>query len=642
MSDFAVIPAAQGLVIRPLNDKLLVRPVADGIEITSEAGLRLSRASDTGTQQTQTKTPITAGKSLFDFSGWRGKPDETFTQTRQRLQQIIVDVPEAERNHARLELARFYFAQGNGEEALALLNLLVKDVPDLRQHADFISLMGASKILAYHADDGLKDLDSPLLTDQPEIELWQAVGEAERRNWFTAEEKFAITEGQLNNYPEPFFSRFNVLAIEAALAVGKDHEGADWLDRLSTAPHLRDIEPAISYLRGVLHAQGGRASAAAAAWEEAKASSDRLYKVRAELALIDLQVANNSLTPAQAADRLEALRFGWRGDDLEVDILHRLGEFYLQAQNVKAGLNSLGQAVQLYPDSPLTSKIKAEMAVAIHDVFLGDLGKKLPTLDVLTIYHQYRALMPTGTEGDAVIRNLAERLVAVDLLDQAGGLLEDLVKNRLQGEEKARVSTRLAAIRLLDHKPDLALTALDMAPADKVSLTMQNERVLLKARALSELHRDEEAMNLLKGNTHPAALMLSADISMHAQNWDQTAKTLLDLIGPPPAPGHTLTASQADWLVRCALATALAGDQTGLDKLAIDYGAAMAGTAQNDTFRVLTQPDKTAQMADIAAAQSRLSEVDMFQGFLNAYRSDKDAAPADKSGAKSATPAQQP
>ena len=68
---------------------------------------------------------------MFDFAGWRGKPGETFTQTRQRLQQTIVDVPERERNRARLELARFYFAQRYGEEAVAMLAYLVRQVPDL-------------------------------------------------------------------------------------------------------------------------------------------------------------------------------------------------------------------------------------------------------------------------------------------------------------------------------------------------------------------------------------------------------------------------------------------------------------------------------------------------------------------------------
>ncbi|MFY9288628.1 MAG: hypothetical protein WAO98_09030, partial [Alphaproteobacteria bacterium] len=105
MADFTILPAAQGLVIKPLTDKITVRTVTDGIEITGEGGLKLSSSADTGAlQQSPQKAKLAAtGKSIFDFAAWRGKPDETFSQTRQRLQQTIVDVPEAERNRARLE-----------------------------------------------------------------------------------------------------------------------------------------------------------------------------------------------------------------------------------------------------------------------------------------------------------------------------------------------------------------------------------------------------------------------------------------------------------------------------------------------------------------------------------------------------------
>jgi len=632
MADFQIWPAAQGMVIKPWHDKLIVRASSDGIEITSDSGLHLSSSTDTGAaqQSTQKARAGVSGKSMFDFALWRGKPSETFTQTRQRLQQTIVDVPERERNRARLEFARFYFARGYGEEALGLLNMLAKDIPDLSSHADFLALLGASKIMAAHPEEGLKDLEASGITDQPEINLWQAVGNAEIRNWVVAEDKFAASEALLAGYPEPFYSRFYVLAIESALAVGNDREGADWLDHLETGEHAIAVNPAIAYLHGVLHAKSGRASAASDSWKEAQASTNHLYKIRAELALIDLGVANKSLTPAQAADRLEALRFGWRGDDLEVDILHRLGQFYIQAHNIKTGLSILAQAVNLYPKSPLTPKIHDEMSQVFHDVFLGELGKNLSPLESLTLYQQYRGtLMPQGSDGIAVIRNLAERLAAIDLMDQAGDLLEDIAKNRLKGEEKGRVAARLAAIRLLDHKPQGALDALDLSIGDFLPGNLQSERTLLRAKALSELHRDDEALGVLSDDSRFPAKLLRADISMHAQKWEEAAKVLLDLVGPAPRAGDTLRDDQADWLVRCALAYASMGDQVGLDKLAIDYGAAMAGTSLNNTFRILVQPEKSGQLRDIAAAQSRITDVDMFQSFLNTYRKPDGAAAAD-------------
>ncbi|MDP9128663.1 MAG: hypothetical protein M3N08_10445, partial [Pseudomonadota bacterium] len=307
MADFEILPAAQGLVLRSLTDKLIVRDVTDGIEITAEGGLHLSTSIDTGASQelAQRAKAAAAGKSMFEFAQWAGKPGETFTQARQRIQQTIVDVPEAERNRARLELARFYFAHGNGEETSALLAYLVKLVPDLAAHADFRALDGAAKIVAWRPDDGLKDFATPALETQPEVELWQAVAQAELRNWKEAEEKFALTEAMLNGYPEPFYSRFSVLSIEAALAMGKDREAADWLDRLENGRHSELAEPAMEYLHGVLDAKAGHAQKAETAWKEVSVSNNSLYRVRAKMALIDLGVSTRSLTPAQAADQLE-------------------------------------------------------------------------------------------------------------------------------------------------------------------------------------------------------------------------------------------------------------------------------------------------------------------------------------------------
>jgi hypothetical protein len=228
--------------------------------------------------------------------------------------------------------------------------------------------------------------------------------------------------------------------------------------------------------------------------------------------------------------------------------------------------------------------------------------------------------MPTGTDGIAVTRNLAERLVAIDLLEQAGDLLEELVRSKLQGEEKGHTSARLAAIRLLDHMPEAAIAGLDLANGESYSPDLQNERVLLRAKAMSEMRKYDEALTLLHDNGSPSAKLLRADITMHAEHWADAAKALIDLVGPPPKAGVALTNDQGDWLVNCAIAFSLAGDQDGLAKLASDYGPAMASMPQNDTFHVLTQPEKEVQLRDIAAAQAKIADVDMFRGFLDSYR----------------------
>src|SRR5207237_256764 len=69
-------------------------------------------------------------------------------------------------------------------------------------------------------------------------------------------------------------------------------------------------------------------------------------------------------------------------------------------------------------------------------------------------------LTPIGRRGDEMIRRLADRLVAVDLLDQAAELLQHQVDHRLQGAARSQVATRLAVVYLMNRKPDRTLAAL--------------------------------------------------------------------------------------------------------------------------------------------------------------------------------------
>ena len=128
--------------------------------------------------------------------------------------------------------------------------------------------------------DGLGELTRPDLKFIPESQLWQAIAEVQLRNWQGAYEKFARTHNLLLTYPEPFYSKFSILAIEAALAADHDREASEWLAQLDMQAHAERINPGLSYLRGVLHSKAGRQQMAEELWKQVVASNDRLYQIR--------------------------------------------------------------------------------------------------------------------------------------------------------------------------------------------------------------------------------------------------------------------------------------------------------------------------------------------------------------------------
>src|SRR5665213_8730 len=113
------------------------------------------------------------------------------------------------------------------------------------------------------------------------------------------------------------------------------------------------------------------------------------------------------------------------------------------------------------------------------------------------MFYDFRDLTPIGRRGDEMIRRLTDRLVSVDLLDQAAELLQHQVDHRLQGAARAQVATRLAVIYLMDRKPDKALKALQLTRIADLSSELRSQRLLLEARALSDLGRHDMALEVI-------------------------------------------------------------------------------------------------------------------------------------------------
>src|SRR5260370_16351885 len=116
-----------------------------------------------------------------------------------------------------------------------------------------------------------------------------------------------------------------------------------------------------------------------------------------------------------------------------------------------------------FPDHPEQAAIQQQLGDSFADIFIGADAERVPPLKALALYDEFRELTPAGGKGDDIIRKLADRLVDIDLLDRAAELLDNQIRNRLKGRDKARVGPRLALVHLLDRKPQAALEALDIA-----------------------------------------------------------------------------------------------------------------------------------------------------------------------------------
>ncbi len=616
-----VLATAQGVAITPKTDDVEVRLLRNGVVITREDGLRLSGAD--GRRVAARAEPTfgvdRARSLLLRFDDWRRGAPERFIEINHELLRGIAEAPAEERNEPRLKLAQFYFAHGFAADAKGVLVAIAEHDAKVASNRGFRALSGAVDFLLNNFDVADKVLFHADFDGNREVAVWRGATAASHKQWTRAADAFALGAGAVESYPKDLRIRFLTLEARTALAVGDIERLDSILAVLGATDPPEDVRVHATYLRGAALERLGHLDAALENYERAASSANRPIAARAKLARVSLLRKRGDLTADQAIDRLSGLRFAWRGDDFELALLKTLGELYIEQRYFRDGLNTLRQAVTYFPKDATTRAIAQKMNEVFEGLFLGRGADALTPVSALGLYYEFRELTPLGAEGDEMIRRLADRLVAIDLLDRAAKLLEHQVKYRLEGGEKARVGARLVVVQLLDKRPKAALRALAETRWTSLAPDLADERRRLEARALADLGRYPEALVLLGQDEAPEAGLLRGEIQWRARDWKGAAQTFEALLGEMGGDEESLSASQHRHLMQLAVSLALAGDQAGLDRVRERYAEALAPGAEADAFRLITgKVDRGAtQFRQLAG---KIAEVDNVQAFMASYR----------------------
>ncbi len=272
--------------------------------------------------------------------------------------------------------------------------------------------------------------------------------------------------------------------LRAAIEVGDFATAANEINDFETIGVPREMQPGLSLLTGRLAEGMGHSEDALAAYRLAADSRDRPAAAQGRLRETALRYALGDLKREEVITELESLTTVWRGDETEIEPLKILARLYTEEGRYRDAFYVMRSAMSVHPNWDMTRRIQEEAAATFDALFLIAKGDTLPAIDVLALFYDFRELTPVGRRGDEIIRRLADRLVSVDLLDQAAELLQYQVDRRLQGAARAQVATRLAVIYLMNHKADRALAMLQATRTAEVSTEVRNQRLLLEARAL--------------------------------------------------------------------------------------------------------------------------------------------------------------
>jgi tetratricopeptide (TPR) repeat protein len=607
--EMALLESIHGVAVRLNSDDVTAEIAPDRIILGRPGGLTLSPA-DAAAQRAST-----AVRPIFDTGEWRRNQGENFTARERTLASASAAAEPGRRTPARVDLARFYLARGMYPEAKGVLDLALADARRGEEDPVALIVHSVASALIGRPDLALNDLANPAVGTSYDSQIWKALACARQGKWAEAREKFKNVEFALTSLPIDLQRVVITEAMRASLEVRDYSDAARRAADLGVIGLSPGQKPAVSVLRGRLAEALGHDKDALGEYRMAMDSADRAAAAEGKLLEIALRQKRDEITPADALHELETLSVMWRGDGIEVKALVMMARLYSDAGRYGEALAADRVATRLQPNSEASRQGQDESAALFAQLFLGSKGDDLPPVDALGLFYEHRELTPIGRRGDEMIRRLADRLVAVDLLDQASELLQYQVDHRLEGAARAQVAARLAMVYLTNRKPDRAIAALRTTRVADLAGELRQQRLLLEARAQSDIGRHDLALDIISNIGGREAIRLRSDIYWASRRWREASEQIELYYADRWRNFKPLNPVEKGDVIRALVGYALAQDAIGLARFREKYAPLMSGDDDRAAFETASRPadastDEFAPIAKMAAS------VDTLDGFL--------------------------
>ena len=613
----SLLSSAHGGAVEVVADDLDVNLMASGVVISRPEGLNLTPSSVglLGSAEEVFLANVTS-PTFMNFGSWKGEGTWREEWGGRQRRAALEEGPEG-----RISLAHFLLGNDLAAEALGTIQLAIEIDPQLVTDEHTLTMQGVASYMMGRYDDAVEYLSGPSLYADPGAQLWRGMVSIEQERWVEARRLLEASEPVAAHYTPLWQARFAMSRARAALEVG---------DFVSAAEHLHDIdnhEPDhltrlnAAYISSRIAAETGDMDWALDGLERLSTSGVGPIEARALYDLYRLQLEAGQITRRDAIEKLENLRFRWRGDTIELATVRTLGELYIQDGAFAQGLGTMMATQSRFPDTEAGRRIGDDMVLIFRRLFLDGEADRLDPIQAVALFYEYQDMSPIGTDGDRMIRRLADRLIAFDLLDPAAELLQHQVEYRLrEPAARARVATDLAVVYMMDRRYEDALNILRGSRVAGLPRDLVDERYLLEARALVELGQHEHALELVSDNRTNAANRLRADVSWDQQDWSSSGRRLESLLGNRWTQDGFLSVSEQSDLIRAAIAYSLTGDVTGSRRLKERYGDAMAETEQAAAFEVLTADDATPGGVLFSDIAGRIASIDTLDAFMEPFR----------------------
>jgi len=608
-----ILASAHGVAIERYADDLELVLEPGGARLSRPEGLKLSRAANPALAASLDR-PVTPG--YLDLERWRG--DQPFLVGQRRLQQAALTFdPEA-----LLALARFHLSWGLAGEALGYLNLAAEQNSALDSVPETAALRGAAQYMLGRYEEAETSLSHAGLVNDPAAQPWRGLVAAQRRDWPLARRRFEQGRDQVFFFEPLWRSRIAAYHGLSALRTGDIGAVEPLLAAVDTGAQDEEAAAIAAFARAGLAARYGDVQSAVDQYDALSRHSWAPIQARAQMERLRLQSEAGDVAPGEAVERLESLRYQWRGDDTEVEASAMLGEVYAAAGRYDEALRTMEATRLRFPESPVARRLGLEMDTLFRDLFLDGGADRMDPLSAVALWREHQELTPPGPDGVRMVLGVVERLVEVDLLSQAAEYLQYFVDERavtMTAQARAAIAADLAEIYLMDERPEQALRAIEQTRIAGLSGDLVTERRLLQARALAGLGRTDHAMELIANDRTEPADRLRARIAWDGRQWLDAGRRAEALLGDRWRQEEDLSRRDSHDVLRALIAYALAGDTAAMDRIQARYGAAMGRTEHASAFSLMANESVRPGDARLSALISRLADLDTSEALMRGF-----------------------
>jgi hypothetical protein len=332
-----------------------------------------------------------------------------FLTDRRRFEAALA-TDAADRPAASLAMAEFLLAHALVPEGRSVLEPLTDDLSptQTRRKTELELAFRALSVTQEPLDQKALSALSQTMPEWPDLPVFRLLHLERQAAFAEAARDLPAALGRADLLSKPLQAAILPAMLHVAVETAQWAEARELAEFFAQNPDLARA-PAYHYLLGRTAAAAGDLLAAYDNYLKAGGGTD-LWAHRARMALVELGLKNRLISKAEALPMIQQESRTWRGDDHEVDTIHRVAALQLKLDDPVAALETLSMIATRFPGTDHAA-LSRQQARSLWAEFYAK-AADMPLAELLAGHHRiamdYR-FEPGFSEGTEA---LADRFMA--------------------------------------------------------------------------------------------------------------------------------------------------------------------------------------------------------------------------------------